>query len=184
MASNTFYRYDNWLIDDQQNNDLHAQQRPTVFLNTWQTNADINGGTPPIPVFPIDDEPENDIPISPDQVAAENVIWFPSYKQGKAIRLLHDTLFYQYPCVPCSFCAAMLYPMKVLWHQPQANEEMTSLTAYPDIRIHRHPTDASKVAVCNSCKKPSTRQIPVRFVFIQLKSHQTNIFSSRHPDHT
>lgn len=165
MDSNTFLRYDDWLDGDEQAVLQNCSNpRSEAFNNTWQTNANVNG-TPNTHMFQ---------PVPNQQpLIVQQLIWTPTYKQGKAIKVLHETLYYQYPCVPCSYCATLLYPLKVSWIRPHERDQLPLTSAYPDVEIHRHPTDNTRVAVCNACKKESTVQKPVRrrsHIFIKIFS--------------
>src|SRR6266511_453067 len=41
--------------------------------------------------------------------------WRPSKTLENLIKKFNDLILYQYPCVPCSYCTKLLYPIECKW---------------------------------------------------------------------
>ena len=75
-------------------------------------------------------------------------------------------ILYQFPCVPCSYCTKLLYPVECKWENCDQNKVYPLENCnYPNINLVFHPkaTSALRIAVCSSCKNPHTRRDPPKY---------------------
>ena len=66
--------------------------------------------------------------------------WRPSKILKNLIKKFNDIILYQYPCIPCSYCTKLLYPIESKWENYDQNkiyplEECN----YPNISLVFHP---------------------------------------------
>ena len=108
-------------------------------------------------------------------------LYQPSSKLQTEITYLHNTLFRQFPCIYCAYCSIGLYPLKAKWV-----DQAQDLMEYPLFKTFGklpaiHP-DGDQVAVCDSCRVPSRRQLPpevcIEFSNITLDKHIITISDS------
>ena len=92
--------------------------------------------------------------------------WRPSITLIKLMEKFNNLILYQYPCIPCSYCTKLLYPIECKWENYDQNkiyplEEYN----YPNIRLVFHPknTLTPSIAICSSCKNPRTRRNPPKY---------------------
>jgi hypothetical protein len=96
----------------------------------------------------------NHLPIIP---------WTPSTKFSRLLSNFNSTILNQFPCAPCAFCGRLMYPLKCEWLLYEDNYSYPLLEAYPERQpeslLTFHTRLPKRIAVCSSCKKPSTRYV-------------------------
>ena len=98
---------------------------------------------------------------TPQFISADTITspyWRPKETLINVLHKLHYDAYAQFPCAPCCYCGRMLYPYQINWILKENNITFPLEISYPDVTLTYHPHDAYKVAVCASCKKPSSRQ--------------------------
>ena len=87
--------------------------------------------------------------------------WIPSQKFTKLLNTFKTNILNQFICAPCAFCGCLMYPEKCEWLLYNENFSYPILQAYPQEQINSlltfHTRPPQRIAVCLSCKKPSTR---------------------------
>ncbi|GBC30708.2 DNA helicase PIF1, ATP-dependent [Rhizophagus irregularis DAOM 181602=DAOM 197198] len=87
--------------------------------------------------------------------------WIPSQKFNKLLNTFETNILNQFICAPCAFCGRLMYPEKCEWLPYNENFPYPLLQAYPekpfDSLLTFHTRPPNRIAVCLSCKKPSTR---------------------------
>src|SRR5204862_1546072 len=89
--------------------------------------------------------------------------WRPSKSLKNLMVRFDNLILYQYPCVPCSYCAKLLYPIECRWENYDQNKTYPLEDCnYPNVKLIFHPktTPTLRIAVCSSCKNPRTRRDP------------------------
>src|SRR4051812_37597038 len=89
--------------------------------------------------------------------------WIPNQKFIKLLNTFEKNVLNQFICISCAFCGRLMYPEKCNWLPYDENFPYPLLQAYPKIpfdsllTFHNRPPE--RIAVCLSCKKPSTRYV-------------------------
>ena len=88
--------------------------------------------------------------------------WRPSKKLFNLHKKFQDQILYQHPCIPCSYCSRLMYPSETRWMHYDPTFLYPLNESFPDTLLQFHPNDPipSRIAVCCSCLKPSTRRHP------------------------
>ena len=85
--------------------------------------------------------------------------WRPSDRFQKILRILHEDDYAQFPCVPCSYCSRLLYPLSTKWVTRDNNIVYPLETSFPEINLTNNPRNPTKVAVCDGCKSNSNNRV-------------------------
>lgn len=87
--------------------------------------------------------------------------WIPSTKFLKLLDNFNSTILNQFPCASCAFCGRLMYPLKCQWLLYEDSYQYPLLQAYPECQSESlltfHTRPPKRIAVCSSCKNPSTR---------------------------
>ena len=88
--------------------------------------------------------------------------WRPSKKLFNLQDKFQKVILYQHPCIPCSYCSKLMYPSETRWSHYDPALSYPLVESFSDISLHFHPNDLtlSRIAVCHSCLKSSTRRHP------------------------
>jgi DNA replication protein DnaC len=92
--------------------------------------------------------------------------WRPSKSLENLIEKFNNLILYQYPCIPCSYCTRLLYPIECRWENYNQNKTYPLEECnYPNITLIFHPKNTSilKIAICSSCKNSHTRRNPPKY---------------------
>ncbi len=98
--------------------------------------------------------------------------WRPSKTLKNLMERFDNLILYQYPCVPCSYCAKLLHPIESKWETYDQNKTYPLESYnYPNIKLVFHPktNPIHRVAVCSSCKNPRTRRDPPKYDSIPVE---------------
>ena len=85
--------------------------------------------------------------------------WRPSDRFQKILRILHEDDYAQFPCIPCSYCSRLLYPLSAKWVTRDNNIVYPLEMSFPEINLTNNPRNATKVAVCDGCKSNSNNRV-------------------------
>jgi len=137
--------------------DLHCQTFETfdtTFISSPTNIQRINSNHPRAPPNPYTSTNLASTPISLDFHP-----WRPSRKLFNLHKKFQDTILYQHPCIPCSYCSKLMYPSETRWLNYDSTLLYPLNESFPNVPLQFHPNDLtlSRVAVCYSCLKPSTR---------------------------
>ncbi|GBC19376.2 PIF1-like helicase domain-containing protein [Rhizophagus irregularis DAOM 181602=DAOM 197198] len=87
--------------------------------------------------------------------------WIPSTKFLNLLSNFNLSILNQFVCAVCAFCGRLMYPEKCEWLPYNDNFSYPLLQAYPETEpkslLTFHIKPPQRIAVCLSCKKPSTR---------------------------
>jgi len=131
----------------------------------------------------ISSDSHNALPPTPD-LHIEEIQDIPPWRPVQQLRSIHtrfkNTILYQHICVPCVYCARLLYPQKAKWVLYNEN------AVYP-IQIHFPETDlvftgetpSLKISVCNSCNNKTKRYPCPQLHPIPLEIEQVPIMQRR-----
>ena len=88
--------------------------------------------------------------------------WHPSKKLSNLHKRFQDVILYQHPCIPCSYCSRLMYPSETRWLCYDPTFSYPLRESFPSVPLQFHPNDStlSRIAICCSCLKPSTRRHP------------------------
>ena len=88
--------------------------------------------------------------------------WRPSKKLSNLHKRFQDVILYQHPCIPCSYCSRLMYPSETRWLCYDPTFSYPLRESFPSVPLQFHPNDStlSRIAICCSCSKPSTRRHP------------------------
>ncbi|EXX55721.1 Pif1p [Rhizophagus irregularis DAOM 197198w] len=94
--------------------------------------------------------------------------WRPSRTLKNLMERFDNLILYQYPCIPCSYCAKLLHPVECKWENYDQSKTYPLehyRYNYPNIKLIFHPKSAPtlRIAVCSSCKNPHTRRNPPKY---------------------
>jgi len=130
---------------------------------TTRLNTNLNHSRVPITNNPI---------ISTSTIPQNHDPWQPPRVLKNLMKKFDNLILYQYPCVPCSYCTKLLYPIECKWENYDQNK------IYPleecnysniDLVFHPNITSTLKIAVCSSCKNPRTRRNPPKYDSIPIE---------------
>ena len=89
--------------------------------------------------------------------------WIPNQKFTKLLNTFKTSILNQFICASCAFCGRLMYPEKCEWLPYDENFSYPILQARLqeqfDSLLTFHTRLPPRIAVCLSCKKPSTRYI-------------------------
>jgi hypothetical protein len=147
------YIFDTELLSEPQ---LNYQNNPDNMLRQLQNQLQVlqNNSTPNISNTQNICFTNNQsyLPINP---------WIPSQKFIKLLDTFKTNILNQFICAPCAFCGRLMYPEKCEWLPYNENFSYPILQAYPEEQFNSlltfHAKLPKRIAVCPSCKKPSTR---------------------------
>jgi len=92
-----------------------------------------------------------------------SVLFLPGDRQHAYEACLHtrfqNTTLFQHICLPCAYCAKLLYPTKTKWIDYNPNYIYPLEIYFPNVNLYvREDKLSLKVSVCNKCKLPNKRQ--------------------------
>ena len=100
-----------------------------------------------------------DILLTQTSNSSPTSYWRPSDRFQKILRILHEDDYAQFPCVPCSYCSRLLYPLSTKWVTRDNNIVYPLETSFPEINLTNNPRNPTKVAVCDGCKSNSNNRV-------------------------
>ncbi len=88
--------------------------------------------------------------------------WRPPRKLLNLHKKFQEIILYQFSCIPCSYCSRLMYPTEARWTLYDPSLIYPLQESFPNIPLQFHPNElvSSRVAICVSCLKPSTRRHP------------------------
>src|ERR1044072_9242006 len=86
--------------------------------------------------------------------------WRPSKKLRNLHETFQQTVLKQFPCLPCSNCGYLLYPIKAKWIPYRENVLYSLKKAFPSSKLPLHPQSPAHIAVCPACKNNPRRMFP------------------------
>jgi len=126
----------------------------TTFISSYANVQRANSNHPRAPI---------NLYTSTDFAPTPNLHFYPWRPSNKLFNLYNkfqEVILYQHPCIPCSYYSKLMYPSEARWLNYDPNFSYPLTESFPDVSLHFHPNDStlSRIAVCLSCLKPSTRR--------------------------
>ena len=145
----SYHTYQHYTFDIDSLSD--HQSHPETMLRELQNQLQSRQLENTVPIFPVSITP-NYMPINP---------WIPSTKFLNLLSNFNSSILNQFICAACAFCGRLMYPEKCEWLLYDENFLYPLLQAYPEtqpqslLTFHTRPPKC--IAVCLSCKKPTSR---------------------------
>ncbi|CAG8710848.1 36656_t:CDS:1, partial [Racocetra persica] len=133
-------------IVDLDENDPYYYLCNDVLLE-YQTRINVNFNHPRAPTFLTENQ---------DQLLSE----LTSFSALPLISLNHrfqTEILYMFPCVPCSHCSILMFPVQARWLSHDNNMEYDLCKAFSHLSLTEHPNKEGYIAVCNSCVSVAKR---------------------------
>src|SRR6185312_3729281 len=73
----------------------------------------------------------------------------------KTLRILYEEDYAQLPCIPCSYCSLLLYPLSAKWITRNTDTIYPLEVSFPEINLTTNPRNPAEIAVCDGCKPNS-----------------------------
>ena len=102
---------------------------------------------------------QSDILLTQISNSSPTPYWRPSDRFQKVLRILHEDDYAQFPCVLCSYCSRLLYPLSAKWVTRDNNIVYPLETSFPEINLTNNPRNPTRVAVCDGCKSNSNNRV-------------------------
>ncbi|CAG8795777.1 594_t:CDS:1, partial [Dentiscutata erythropus] len=68
-------------------------------------------------------------------------------------------ILYMFPCVPCSHCSVLMFPVQARWVSRNVSMEYDLCRAFPYLSLTEYPNKENYIAVCSSCISIAKRHI-------------------------
>src|SRR6185503_17814616 len=101
---------------------------------------------------------QSDILLTQISNSSPTPYWRPDRFQ-KVLRILHENDYAQFPCVLCSYCSRLLYPLSAKWVTRDNNIVYPLETSFPEINLTNNPRNPTRVAVCDGRKSNSNNRV-------------------------
>ena len=86
----------------------------------------------------------------------------PQWRPSQRLRRLHtrfqNTILFQHICLPCAYCARLLYPTKAKWVPYDESNKYPLETNFPNVHVYTIGKGSARtVCVCDNCKNSEKR---------------------------
>jgi hypothetical protein len=75
----------------------------------------------------------------------ENLVfnpWRPPRKLSNLHKKFQETILYQFPCIPCSYCSKLMYPNETRWTIYNPSFTYPLQESFPNIPLQFHPNES------------------------------------------
>ena len=88
---------------------------------------------------------QSDILLTQISNSSPTPYWRPSERFQKVLRILHEDDYAQFPCVLCSYCSRLLYPLSANWVTRDNNIVYPLETSFPETNLTNNPRNSQKL---------------------------------------